>query len=66
MKRDKRYITFYKIQYKHFMPYIYEYGFMCTRTWWECFKLGLRHIKQGKANFFTVEKAKPKKSLPKK
>ena len=58
MKRQKRYITFYKIKYSHLVPYFKEYGLMCTRSYWECFKLGLRHIKQGTATFFTIEKIK--------
>ncbi len=62
MKRQKRYISFYKIHYDHFIPYLHEYGLMCTRTWWECIKLGFRHIKQGKATFFILEKNRPKKS----
>lgn len=59
MKRTKRYITFYKISYKHMIPYIKEYGMMCTRSWWQCFKLGIRHIRQGKASFFIIEKVNP-------
>lgn len=62
MKIQKKYITFYKLHYSHLVPYVHEYGMMCTRTWWQCFKLGWRHIKQGKANFFVIEKAKPKKN----
>lgn len=61
MARRKRYITLYKIKYNHLIPYINEYGLMCTRSWWQCFKLGMRHIKQGKASFFTIEKVKPNK-----
>lgn len=60
MERQKRYITFYKIKYAHLVPYIKEYGMMCTRSWWKCIKLGLRHIRQGKATFFVIEKVKPK------
>lgn len=61
MKIKKRYIAFYKIKYNKFIPYLDEYGMMCTRTWWGCFKFGLRHIRQGKATFFIIEKNRPKK-----
>ena len=54
--RKKRYITFYKISYRHLVPTLDEYGMMCTRSWWQCFKIGLRHMKQGSATFFTIEK----------
>lgn len=62
MKRKKRYINFYKFHYNNLMPYVEEYGFMCTRTYWECLKIGFRHIRKGKATFFIIEKAKPKKN----
>lgn len=51
MTKVKRYITFYKFQL-HPTPHIKTYGLMCTRTRWQCFKLGLKHIRQGKATFF--------------
>lgn len=63
MKRQKRYMTFYQLKAKRSMPYISTYGLMCTRSWWKCFKLGMKHIAKGKAYFFTIQKAKPKKSL---
>ena len=44
-----------------FIPYLHEYGMMCTRTWWSCFKLGFKHVRQGKATFFIIEKDRPKK-----
>ena len=61
MKVRKRYIAFYKIKYNHCIPYLDEYGMMCTRTWWSCFKMGLKYIKQGKATFFMIENNRPKK-----
>ena len=61
MKARKRYIVFYKIRYNRFIPYLHEYGMMCTRTWWSCFKLGFKHVRQGKATFFIIEKDRPKK-----
>lgn len=61
MKQKKRYISFYKVHYNHLVPHIEEYGLMCTRSWWKCFKLGLRHIRQGKATLFMIEKNRPKK-----
>lgn len=66
MKREKRYITFCRIRYKNLVPYLQEYGMMCTRTYWECFKLGLRHIKNGTAIFFTIKKIKSPKKPSKK
>lgn len=54
------YITFYKLHYISFLPYVHEYGMMCTRSWFQCLKLGFRHILQHKATFFTIEKVKPK------
>lgn len=60
MKRQKRYITFYKITFTHSIPHIKEYGMMCSRSWRQCFKLGIRHIRQGKASLFIIEKVKPK------
>nr|DAT77948.1 MAG TPA: hypothetical protein [Caudoviricetes sp.] len=60
MPRTKRYITFYKLHYISFLPYVHEYGMMCTRSWFQCLKLGFRHILQHKATFFTIEKVKPK------
>lgn len=56
MAKRKRYITFFKITYRHLIPTVDEYGMMCTRTWWQCFKIGLRHIKEGSASFFIIEK----------
>lgn len=61
--KTKRYITFYKISYKRMVPHVKEYGFMCTRSWWECFKIGLRHIRKSQATFFIIEKVVPKKKL---
>lgn len=63
MTRRKRYITFYRIKTKYCIPYPDTYGMCCTRTWWQCFKIGLRHLQQGSALFFTVEKASPKTHL---
>lgn len=63
MKVQKRYITFYKLHYNCLVPCVSEYGMMCHRSWWGCLKLGWRHIRRGKATFFTIEKVKPKKSL---
>ena len=63
MKKQKRYISFYKLYYRHGIPYIYEYGMMCTRSWWQCFKMGAKHLRKGKATFFTIEKVKPKDNL---
>lgn len=60
MARQKRYMTFYQFYTLRHVPYITTYGFMCTRSWWKCLKLGIRHIRKGKAFFFTIEKAKPK------
>lgn len=61
MKTRKRLITFYKIEHDKFIPHLEKYGMMCTRTWWSCFKLGLRHIRQGKATFFIIGNSKHKK-----
>lgn len=55
MKKGKRYITFYKISPKHTKK---TYGMMCTRTWWQCFKLGIKHIRQGRAIFFKIRAIK--------
>lgn len=60
MGKPKRYITFYKIKYIHSIPSIEKYGLMCSRNWKQCFKLGLRHIRQGKATFFTIKKVRSK------
>lgn len=57
MAKKKRYITFFKVTYKHCLPSISEYGMMCTRSWWQCFKIGCRHIRNGYATFFIIEKA---------
>ena len=62
MKRQRRYIMFYKLHWIHLMPYVSEYGLMCSRSWWQCFKLGMRHMAKGKASFFIIEKREPKKS----
>ena len=61
MKRQRRYITFYKIEFKYMIPYVKSYGLMCTRSYWKCMKMGIRHIRQGKASLFFIEKVKPKK-----
>lgn len=61
MKARKRYIAFYKLKCRYGIPHVDEYGFMCTRTWWQCFKLGLRHIRKGNATFFMIENHRPKK-----
>lgn len=58
--KQKRYITFYRLYWINGVPYAHEYGLMCTRSWWKCFKLGFRHIRQRKAHFFTIEKCYPK------
>lgn len=63
MKKQKRYISFYKLYYHHGIPYVYEYGMMCTRSWWQCLKIGAKHLRKGKATFFTIEKVKPKDNL---
>lgn len=63
MIRQKRYITFYTLHKRHILPFIYQYGLICTRSWRKCFKLGLRHIVKGQAFFFTIEKVKPKKNF---
>ena len=63
MTKQKRYITFYKLKYRYMIPYVREYGMMCTRSWWKCFKMGLRHIRKGRATFFVIEKVKPKETL---
>lgn len=62
MNRQKRYIKFYKIDYKHNHLQLGSYGLMCTRSWWKCFKLGIKHIKQGSCYFFIIQKNRPKKS----
>lgn len=62
MVRQKRYITFYTFHKRHIIPSIYQYGLMCTRSWWKCLKFELRHIIEGQAFFFTIEKVKPKKT----
>lgn len=59
--RQKRYVTFYKIGFHHLSPTLSIYGMMCSRSWRKCLKLGIRHIRQGKATFFTIEKVKPKR-----
>lgn len=56
MKRQKRYISFYKLKYRHCIPYISTYGLMCTRNYIQCLKLGLKHIRKGNATFFIIEK----------
>lgn len=61
MVRQKRYITFYTLHKKHIFPSVYQYGLMYTRSWWKCMKFGLRHIVEGQAIFFTIEKVRPKK-----
>lgn len=63
MKTKKRYIAFYKLKCYYGMPHLDKYGLMCTRTWWQCFKLGIRHIRQGKATFFVIMGNRPKKRL---
>lgn len=60
MARQKRYITFYVFNNRHILPSIHQYGFMCTRSWLKCLKLGIRHICKDQAFFFTIEKVKPK------
>lgn len=55
--KQKRYITFYKLYWLDRRLYAHEYGLMCTRSWWQCFKLGLRHIRYRKAHLFTIEKS---------
>ena len=60
--RTKRYIAFYKLRLFQ-TPHIETYGLMCTRTRIQCFKLGLKHLKLGKATFFYFSKVKPKKVL---
>lgn len=62
MMRQKRYITFYTLHKRHILPSVYQYGLMCTRSWWKCLKFGLRHVVEGQAIFFTIEKVKPKKT----
>lgn len=62
MVRQKRYITFYTLHKRHIITSIYQYGLMCTRSWWKCLKFGLRHVIEGQAIFFTIEKVKPKKT----
>lgn len=60
MRKQKRYITFYKLDKSHRFPCISTYGMMCTRNWWDCFKMGMKHIRKGKAYFFTIKKIVPK------
>lgn len=62
MVRQKRYITFYTLHKRHIIPSVYQYGLMCTGSWWKCLKFGLRHIVEDQAFFFTIEKVKPKKN----
>lgn len=62
MVRQKRYIIFYTLHKKHIFPSVYQYGLMCTRSWWKCLKFRLKHIIEGQAFFFTIEKVKPKKN----
>jgi hypothetical protein len=62
MVRQKRYITFYTLHKKHIFPSVYQYGLMCTRSWWKCMKFGLKHIVEGQAIFFTIEKVELKKT----
>ena len=60
MKRKQRYITFYGIGRKNNHLCLEKYGLMCTRGWFECFKIGFRHIKNKKAFFFMIGKAEYK------
>lgn len=62
MVRQKRYITFYTLMWRYHIPYIKTYGLACTRSWYKCLKLGIKHIKKGSAMFFTIEKCRPKKT----
>lgn len=57
----KRLMIFYTIGCKYKVLYPKKYAMVCTRSWWGCFKLGMRHIRKGRAFFFTIRK-KPKKS----
>lgn len=62
MKKKQRYIAFYNITWKDNHLYGEKYGLMCTRSWWQCFKIGLRHIKNKKAFFFMIGKAEYKRN----
>ena len=61
MKKLQRFITFYNVERKGNHLYIKRYGLMCTRGWWKCFKMGMRHIKNSQAILFTIGKSVPKK-----
>ena len=54
-------MRFFGLDPIHLYPYE-KYTMMCTRSWWECFKLGMRHVWKGNAIFFTISKRRPKKS----
>lgn len=58
--KNKRYITFYKVIFSP-LPHFSTYRLTCHRTKKQCIKIGLKHIKQGTAYFFTFRKVKNKK-----
>lgn len=55
--RQRHYITFYRLRWRYAIPFFEDYGLMCTRSWWGCFKFGLKHICQRSALFFRIENA---------
>ncbi len=60
--KNKRYVRFFGFGASNTIHIGEKYGLKCTRSWWGCLKLGIRHILKGNAIFFVILKNKPKKS----